>query len=153
MWNITISMVGPKCMCLDVNNFYLDTPMDSFNYLHIPVKLIPQEIISEYKILPALVTHGHVYSEVQKGMHGLPQAVKKANQFMAPRLAVNGYHHTKFTPAIWKHDSRLIKFTLGVDEFGVQYVGVNMPITSLILWSSPIPFLKIGREVYIVALQ
>jgi hypothetical protein len=41
-------MAGATYMCLDIKNFYLGTPMDSFEYLHIPIKLIPQEIIAEF---------------------------------------------------------------------------------------------------------
>jgi hypothetical protein len=42
LWNSTISTEGDKYMCLDVKNFYLRTPMDSFEYMRIPIKLIPQ---------------------------------------------------------------------------------------------------------------
>jgi hypothetical protein len=122
MWNITISTVGAKYMCLDVNNFYLRTPVESFGYLHIPIKLIPQENIAEYNLLP-LVTDGHVCIEVQKCMYGLPQVGILANQLLARRLAVHIYHHTKFTPGLWEHVLRPIKSTLVVDDFGVQYVG------------------------------
>jgi hypothetical protein len=59
-------------MCLDVKKFYLGTPMDSFEYMRIPIKLIPHEIIDQYN-LPPLVSDGHVYIEVQKGMYGLLQ--------------------------------------------------------------------------------
>jgi hypothetical protein len=59
-------------MCLDVTNFYPGTPMDSFEYMRIPIKLIPQDIIVQYN-LPPLVSDGHVYIEVQKGMYGLPK--------------------------------------------------------------------------------
>jgi hypothetical protein len=54
-------------MCLDVKNFYLGTPMDSFEYMRIPIKLTPQEIIVQYNLLP-LLSDGHVNIEVQKGM-------------------------------------------------------------------------------------
>jgi hypothetical protein len=47
LWNSTISTEGDKYMCLDVKNFYLGTPMDSFEYMRIQIKLIPQEIIAE----------------------------------------------------------------------------------------------------------
>jgi hypothetical protein len=95
--NRTISTEGTKYMCLDVKSFYLGTPMDSFEYMRIPLKLIPQEIIAEYNLL-SLVSDGHVYVEVQKGMYGLPQAGILANQLLARRLAIHGYHQTKFTP-------------------------------------------------------
>jgi hypothetical protein len=56
-------------MCLDVKNFYLGTPMDAFEYMRIPTKRISYEIIEQYNLLP-LVSDGHVYIEVQKGMYG-----------------------------------------------------------------------------------
>jgi hypothetical protein len=71
LWNGTIYTEGANYMCLDVENFYLGTPMDSFEYMRIPIKLIPQEIIAEYNLL-SLVSDDHVYIEVQKGMYGLP---------------------------------------------------------------------------------
>jgi hypothetical protein len=109
-------------MCLDVNNFYLGTPMDSCEYMRIPIKLIPQETITEYNLL-SLVSDGHVYIEVQKCMYGLPHAGILVNQLLARRLAIHGYHQTKFTPGLWRHVTRPIQFTLVVDDFGIQYVG------------------------------
>jgi hypothetical protein len=124
LWNSTISTDGANYMCLDVKNFYLGTPMDTFEYMRIPIKLIPHEIIEQYNLLP-LVSNGHVYIEVQKGMYNLPQAGILANQLLARRLAIHGYHQTKFTPGLWRHVSRPIQFTLVVDDFGVQYMGAE----------------------------
>jgi hypothetical protein len=70
--------------------------MDYFEYMRIPIKLIPQEISVQYNLL-SLVSDGHVYIEVQKGMRDLPQAVILADQLLARRLAIHGYHETKFT--------------------------------------------------------
>jgi hypothetical protein len=67
--------------------------MDIFEYMRIPTKLFPHEIIEQYNLLP-LVSDGHIYIEVQKGMYGLPQAGILANQLPAPRLAIHGYHQT-----------------------------------------------------------
>jgi hypothetical protein len=82
LWNSVISTPGAKYMCLDVTIFYLRTPMDQFEYLRIPMKLIPLEIITEYALLP-LVSDGHIYIEVQKGMYGLPQACILTNLLLA----------------------------------------------------------------------
>jgi hypothetical protein len=124
LWNSTISTDYAKYMCLDVKNFYLSTPMDTFEYMRIPTKLIPHGIIEQYN-LPPLVSECHVYIEVQKGMYGLPQAGILANQLLARRLTIHGYHHTKFRPGLWRHVTRPIQFTLVVDDFGVQYVGAE----------------------------
>jgi hypothetical protein len=122
LWNSTISTDGAIYMCLDVKNFYLGTPMDSFEYMHIPTKRIPHEIIDQYNLLPS-VSDGHVYIEVQKGMYGLRQAGIISNQLLARLLVIHGYHQTKFTSGLWRHATRPIQFTLVVDDFGVQYVG------------------------------
>jgi hypothetical protein len=122
--NSTIYTEGAKYMCLDVKNFYLGTPMDSFEYMRIPIKLIPQEIITEYNLL-SLVSDGHVYIEVQKGMYGLPQAGIFTNQLLDRRLAIHGYHQTKFTLGLLRHFTCPIQFTLVVDDFIVQYVGTE----------------------------
>jgi hypothetical protein len=124
LFNSTISTEGAKYMCLDVKNFYLGTPMDSFEYMRIPIKLIQHKIIEQYNLLP-LVSDGHVYIEVQKGMYGLPQAGILANQLLARRLAIHGYHQTKFTPGLWRHVTRPIQFILVVDDFGVKHVGAE----------------------------
>jgi hypothetical protein len=124
LWNSTISTEGAIYMCLAVKNFYLGTPVDSFEYMRIPIKLIPHEIIDQYNLLP-LVSDGHVYIEVQKGMYGLTQAGILASQLLERRLAIHGYHQTKFTPGLWRHVTSPIQFTLVVDDFGVQYVGAE----------------------------
>jgi hypothetical protein len=72
-----------------------------------------------------LVSDGNVYIEAQNGMYGLPQAGILANQLLARRLAIHGYHHTKFTPGLWRHATCPIQFTLVVDDFRVQYVGAE----------------------------
>jgi hypothetical protein len=100
LWNSTISTEGATYMCLDVKNVYLGTPMESFEYMRIPIKLIPQKIIVEYNLIP-LVSDDHMFIEVQKGMHGLPQAGILAKQLLAHRLAIHGYHQAKFTPGLW----------------------------------------------------
>jgi hypothetical protein len=105
--NSTISTEGAKYMCLDVKNFYLGTPMNVFEYMRIPIKRIPQEIIAEYNLL-SLVSDDHVYIEVQTCMYGLPQAVILTNQLIAHRLAIHGYHQAKFTPGLWRHVTRPI---------------------------------------------
>jgi hypothetical protein len=60
--------------------------MDTFEYMRIPTKLIPHEIIDQYNLLP-LVSDRHVYIEVQKGMYGLPQAGILANTTNSLRVA------------------------------------------------------------------
>jgi hypothetical protein len=114
MWNITISTVGAKYTCLDIKSFYPGTPMEPFDYLYIPFKLVPHDIIVDYNLLP-LVRDGHVYIEVQKGIYGLPYSGILANQLLAWRLALHGYHQTKVTPCLYEHYECPINLALVVD--------------------------------------
>eukprot|EP00957_Ditylum_brightwellii_P040753 3084574-Ditylum_brightwellii.AAC.1 len=68
--------------------------------------------------------HGnYVYMEIRKGMYGLPQAGKIANDLLKKRLKPHGYQELEYTPGLWKHRDCPVTFTLVVDNFGVKYVG------------------------------
>jgi hypothetical protein len=55
------------------------------------------------------------------GAPGLPQAGILVNKKLRWKLAPFGYHECVDTPGLWKHESRLLTFTLVVDDFGVKY--------------------------------
>ena len=61
--------------------------MDCPEYMRIPVKYIPQEIIDEYNFLQ-LVKSGFVYVEITKGIYGLLQAGLLAKKLPAKRLTI-----------------------------------------------------------------
>jgi hypothetical protein len=88
----------------------------------IPVSLIPRAIFDQYNLGP-LVHNGYVYVEINKGMYGLPQAGKIANNKLVPHLASHSYHQCKHTPGLFCHKTCPILFSLVVDGFGVQYGG------------------------------
>jgi hypothetical protein len=109
-------------MCLDIKDFYLNTPMSRSEYMRIPVASIPTTIMSHYN-LAAISHRGNVYVEINKGMYGLPQAGKLANDGLLVHLSAHGYHQCKFTPGLFRHATRPISFCLVVDDFGIKYVG------------------------------
>lgn len=122
LFNSVLSTPTAKFMGIDLKNFYLNTPMARYEYMRLPIDIIPDEIIAQYNLLP-LIHHGYVYIEIRKGMYGLPQAGILANQLLTKRLALHGYAPTTHTPGLWRHKTRPITFTLVVDDFGVKYVG------------------------------
>ena len=109
-------------MCFDIKNFYLGTPLDIPDYVRIHLKDIPQELITEYN----LTTHarnGWVYFRMCKGMYGLPQAGKLANDLLRKRLDTKGYYEDATTLGLWLHKWRPVIFCLTADDFGIEYVG------------------------------
>ena len=54
-------------------------------------------------------------------MYGLPQAGRVSHDILVKQLDPYGYHPSGKNPVPWTHNSRQIKFTLVVDDFGVNY--------------------------------
>ena len=122
LWNSVISTYGAKFACCDIKNMYLDTPLDRFEYMKMPINLIPDEVIDFYNLRPH-IKNGFIYMEIRKGMYGLPQAGILANKLLKARLAPHGYYEQQHTPGLFRHATRPIWFNLTVDDFGIKYVG------------------------------
>jgi hypothetical protein len=120
--NSIISTTGAKFMTMDIKDFYLNTPMARYEYTRLKLANMPANVIEHYHLNKIATPDGHVYCEIQKGMYGLPQAGIIAQELLADRLKNHGYTESKTTPGLWKHNSRLIAFSLVVDDFGVKYV-------------------------------
>jgi hypothetical protein len=120
--NRVISTLGAKFLVIDINNFYLNTPLGRFEYMVINLSSLPQETIDKYDLIE-LSQDGKVYIEIQKGMYGVPQAGILANELLHRNLAKDGYRPTQHTHCLWTHDTCPISFSLVVDDFGVKYVG------------------------------
>ena len=48
--NSTISTPNARFATIDIKNFYLNTPLDSFKYMQLPISIIPSEIIEAYNL-------------------------------------------------------------------------------------------------------
>jgi hypothetical protein len=107
-------------MTADLKDFYLGTPMARYEYMRIPIDMITQAIIDQYNLTP-LIHNGIVYVKIRRGMYGLPQAGRLANDQLIAFLAPHGYHPVALTPGLWRHNTRDIVFSLVVDNFGVRY--------------------------------
>ena len=122
MWNSVISTPGAKFGGADIKNMYLETPLDRYEYMRMPLKLFPDDIVEHYN-LKEKALNGYVYMEIRRGMYGLPQAGILANKLLRKRLGRHGYFEVQHTPGLWKHVSKPVWFNLCVDDFGVKYIG------------------------------
>jgi hypothetical protein len=120
--NSVLSTDQALFMCMDLKDFYLNTPMLRKEYIRVHVSQIPKEFMDLYNLWP-LVHNDHVWAEVSRGMYGLPQAGRLANDELIPILLNEGYYQLEHTPAMFRHTTRPIMFCLTVDDFGVEYVG------------------------------
>jgi hypothetical protein len=115
LWNSTISTKGARFAGADIKNMYLETPLDRYEYMQMPLSFIPQDIIQHYG-LPAKALKGYIYMEIWKGMYGLPQAGILANKLLKNALPATDITnndtlpasgHTQATPLVQSCSRRL----------------------------------------------
>ena len=91
MWNSVLSTPGARYMCIDIKNIYLATPLDRYEYMKMPVDLIPDNIMNLYN-LHNKVKNGFVYMQIQRGLYGLLQSGILANKILRKRLKPHVYY-------------------------------------------------------------
>ena len=123
--NSILSTDKAKCACFDIKDFYLNSHLKQYEYMRFRYADIPPEIKQQYKLDKIVHTDGFVYTEIRKGMYGLPQAGIVANKDLQKHLAPYGYHPVPHTPGLWKHETRDIIFTLVVDDFAIKYTHLD----------------------------
>ena len=111
-------------MTLDVNDFYYGIPMKDFEHGHIPLGLIPDEIIKQNN-LPNIAVNGKAYFEIRKGMPGLKQVGIITCQRLAKYLELYECKSCSHSPSICKYATLPINFTLVVDDLGVKHTGTK----------------------------
>ena len=121
--NSVISTKDARFMTIDIKDFYLNTPLERYEYMRMKLADLPPDFVNKYNLHDKVTSDGYVYLEIRKGMYGLPQAGRKAQELLEKRLNAKGYRQSKICPGFWKHDWRPICFSLVVDDFGVKYVG------------------------------
>ena len=125
--NSIISTENARFMTMDIKDFYLNTPMARYKYMCLRLADMSDDVVKHYKLHELATTDGAIYCEIRKGMYGLPQVGIIAQQLLEERLAKHGYCQSTTTPGLWKHDTHPICFSLVMDDFGVKYVGKELP--------------------------
>ncbi len=120
-WNSVVSTPNAKYTCLNIKNFYLTAALEYFEYMKMPLSLLPIWIIEQYD-LTKHAKDGWVHLEMQRAVYGPLQVGILANKRLCRKLAPFGYYKCVNTPGLWYHETRPITFTLIVDDFGVKYV-------------------------------
>ena len=116
-----VSTPGAMFLLADIKHFYLNNILPDPEFMRIPLKIIPQEIIDAYKLTAPVDNHGCIYMCIKKGVYDLKQAGIIANQELVKHMAPFVYHPVQHTPGLWVHDSIKTIFSLVVGNFYVQY--------------------------------
>ena len=75
--NNVIFDVDASYKCIHSKDFYLNTTMSCFEYMRILTKHVLADIMEQHNLTP-LIINDHVLVEIKKGMYGLPQAGRLA---------------------------------------------------------------------------
>ena len=76
---LVLSTSKARFMSMDIRDFYLETPMKGYEYMFLPFEIIPPKIIDQYNLADKVHSNAKIYIGIWKGMYGLPQAGKIAN--------------------------------------------------------------------------
>ena len=72
--NSAISTANARYVTGDIENFYLNTKLPTPEYMRLPARIIPEEIMLEYKLKEKVHEDSYVYIQIDGGMYSLPQA-------------------------------------------------------------------------------
>jgi hypothetical protein len=75
----TLSTKDAEMMMMDIKKYYLCTPLPTYEYMHLPISILPDNIVEKYHLTRRAVD-GWVYLEIQNGMCDLKQAGILVNQ-------------------------------------------------------------------------
>ena len=124
---------------VDLEDFYLGTPLPHPEYIRIPVTFIPKAVMAFY-LLQRYLHKGALYCVVLKTHYGLPQAGALSQKRLFDHLERHGYHQLFHAPSLFRNKAGTIRFALVVDDFAV-------------VWSSETAmthFLRTLRQMYTV---
>ena len=120
--NSVLSTPNARYTVADAGNMYLASTLKEAQYVRFKLKQIPTSIQHQYQLQSLVDQHGYVYAKIKKALYGLKESRRIANEDMIDHLASFGYHESKFTKGLFKHDTRDISFTLVVDDFGIKWI-------------------------------
>ena len=88
--------------------------MKVFEYMWLPFKLIPKEIVDQYNLQDKVTSGGLLYIKIRKWCI-------LSYEKLTDHLALSGYHPTPLTHGLWTQKTRKIKFSLVIDDFRIKY--------------------------------
>ena len=80
VFNSMVSTPGARCLLTNIKHFYLNNVLPEPEFMRIPLKMIPQEIIDAYNLTALVDNQGWIHMRIEKGMYGLKQAGTIANK-------------------------------------------------------------------------
>ena len=90
IWNSVISTKRAQYGCIDVGDFYFETPMERNEYMKMALALFPVCTRTQYN-LEKHALNGSVYWEICSAIYGLPNTGRFANLHLREKLKPAGF--------------------------------------------------------------
>ena len=85
-------------MTINIKDFYLNTPMDRFEYMKLKLSDLPKDFVTLYNLVYKVDKNGFVYLEIRRGVYGFPQAGILVQQLLEKQLNEKGYTQDNLVP-------------------------------------------------------
>ena len=72
--NSIVSTPNAKYISIDIKDFYLNTPIPRYEYMKLKLSDLPDNVILQYNLMGKLGKDEYIYTEIRRGMYGLPTA-------------------------------------------------------------------------------
>ena len=120
--NSVVSTLGAKFFTAYISNFYLMKPLKRKEYVRLKLSDIYEDVVENFNLKTKSTKDGYIFIAIKRRMYGFPQAVILAQELWEERLGKRVYYQSEYKPGLWIHKTRLIAFSLCVDNFRVKYV-------------------------------
>ena len=91
---------------VDIKHFYLNKILPYPEFMRIPFKIIPQEIIDTYDLKALVDDQGWIYMHTKNGMYGLKQDGIIENQELVKHMAPFRYNTVNHTTRLCVRNSK-----------------------------------------------
>ena len=84
--NSIVLTPNTKFLTINIKDFYLNTPMPCCKYMSLKFSELPYDVIRQYNLREKVTKDRYVYTEIIRGMYGLPVACILGQQLLEKRL-------------------------------------------------------------------
>ena len=127
LFSAVVNKANSRFGTLDLTDHYLGSVLSSTEPIKIYVATFPVTLLDRLGLTPFIKTdpkgRPYILFDIFKTMCGLPLSQLQ----LISLLYESGYHQTS-TPMLFRHATRDITFCLVVDDFGVKYSMIKLPI-------------------------
>ena len=118
--------------------------------MRIPLSSFPEHIIKQYNLREKAL-NGYVYVDIRRSIYGFLQSGSITNKGLKVNLAPHGYFEVALTLGLWRHITRLISFSLVLNNFGVKYIYKADADHLIDALKNTMKYLKTGQGYYTAA--